>query len=108
MRIRCHRKAEAVRFTDVTTHLGIEFTHTNGESGKKYFIEPIGSGVALFDFDNDNDVDLYLVNGSNLPGRTSPPLPTNRLYRNDGDTFTDVTGEASVGDTGYGLGVLCR
>ena len=94
----------AVQFTDVTTHLGIDFTHTNGESGQKYFIEPIGSGVALFDFDNDNDLDLYLVNGSNLPGRTSSTLPTNRLYRNDGDTFTDVTVEASVGDTGYGLG----
>ncbi len=95
---------QSVRFTDVTTQLGIEFRHTNGESGQKYFIEPIGSGVALFDFDNDDDLDLYLVNGSNLPGRTSPTLPTNRLYRNDGDTFTDVTMEASVGDTGYGLG----
>ena len=95
---------QAVRFTDVTAQLGIEFRHTNGESGKKYFIEPIGSGVALFDFDNDSDLDLYLVNGTDLPGHTSPAPPTNRLYRNDGDIFTDVTREASVGDTGYGLG----
>ena len=97
-------QAGGIRFTEVTTQLGIQFRHTNGESGQKYFIEPIGSGVALFDFDNDDDLDLYLVNGSNLPGRTAPTLPTNRLYRNDGDTFTDVTVEASVGDTGYGLG----
>ena len=93
-----------MRFTDVTAELGIEFRHVNGESGKKYFIEPIGSGVALFDFDNDGDLDLYLVNGSDLPGATSSIPPTNCLYRNDGGTFTDITTEASVGDTGYGLG----
>ena len=95
---------QSVQFTDVTTKLGIQFRHTNGESGQKYFIEPIGSGVALFDFDNDGDLDLYLVNGSDLPGATSPLPPTNRLYRNDGNIFTDVTVEAFVGDTGYGLG----
>ena len=95
---------QSVRFTDVTAQLGIEFRHANGESGQKYFIEPIGSGVALFDFDNDGDLDLYLANGSDLPGATAPIPPTNRLYRNDGDTFTDVTAQASVGDTGYGLG----
>jgi len=93
-----------MRFTDVTAELGIEFQHVNGESGKKYFIEPIGSGLALFDFDNDADLDLYLVNGSDLPGMTSLIPPTNCLYRNDGGTFTDITTEASVGDTGYGLG----
>lgn len=93
-----------VRFTDVTAELGIEFRHVNGESGKKYFIEPIGSGVALFDYDNDGDVDLYFVNGGDLPGMTSSISPTNRFYRNEGGTFTDITDEASVGDTGYGLG----
>ena len=95
---------QVVRFTDATAELGIQFRHTNGESGEKYFIEPLGSGVALFDYDNDGDLDLYLVNGSDLPGVTSPLPPINRLYRNDGDIFTDVTLEASVGDTGYGLG----
>ena len=93
-----------MRFTDVTAELGIEFRHVNGESGRKYFIEPIGSGVALFDFDNDGDLDLYFVNGSDLPGMISSIPPTNRLYRNDGDAFTDITDDASVGDTGYGLG----
>ena len=93
-----------IRFTDVTAEIGIEFQHVNGESGRKYFIEPIGSGVALFDFDNDADLDLYLVNGSDLPGLTSSIPPTNRLYRNDDGAFTDITTEASVGDTGYGLG----
>ena len=95
---------QGVRFTDVTAELGIEFRHVNGESGKKYFIEPIGSGVALFDFDNDGDLDIYFVNGSDLPGISSSIPPTNRLYRNDDGAFTDITDMASVGDTGYGLG----
>ena len=97
-------QADGIRFTDVTAEFGIEFRHVNGESGKKYFIEPLGSGVALFDFDNDTDLDLYFVNGSDLPGSPSSIPPTNRLYRNDGDVFTDVTDKASVGDRGYGLG----
>ena len=97
-------QASEKRFTDITTELGIEFRHENGESGEKYFIEPIGSGVALFDYDNDDDLDIYFVNGSDLPGSVSSTLPTNRLYRNDDDTFTDITAAASVGDTGYGLG----
>ena len=95
---------QAVQFTDVTTQLGIQFRHTNGESGQKYFIEPIGSGVALFDFDNDGDLDLYFVNGSTLPKVDATMSPTNALYRNDGGVFTDITREASVGDTSYGLG----
>ena len=93
-----------LRFTDITAELGVEFRHTNGERGEKYFIEPIGSGVALFDFDNDGDLDLYCVNGSTLPKVDAPMPPTNILYRNDEGVFTDVTNEASVGDTGYGLG----
>ena len=95
---------QGMHFTDVTAELGIEFRHANGESGKKYFIEPIGSGVALFDFDKDADLDLYFINGGDLPGMISSIPPTNRLYRNDRDTFTDITDTAFVGDTGYGLG----
>ena len=96
--------AGATIFTDVTDRLRVKFRHTNGQSGEKYFIEPLGSGVALFDYDNDGDVDAYFVNGSDLPGATASEPPTNALYRNDGEQFTDVTNRAGVGDSGYGLG----
>ncbi len=94
-----------------------EFRHTNGAIGKKYFIEPLGSGVALFDFDNDADLDIYFVNGTDLtPSEIEKPpvLATNLLYRNDSRQNTrnshaplelsDVTHKANVGDTRYGFG----
>lgn len=93
-----------VLFVDVTEDIGIRFLDENGENGKKYFIEPLGRGLALFDYDNDGDLDLYLVNGSNLPGKQSDIPPKNKLYRNDDSVYFDVTEIASVGDTGYGLG----
>ncbi len=93
-----------VRFTDVTAALGIQFRDVNGENGKKYFIEPLGRGVALFDYDNDGDLDIYFVNGCDLPGTTSPIPPKNMLFRNDDGKYIDVTEDASVGDSGYGLG----
>ena len=64
--------ADSLRFTDITAELGVEFCHVNGESGQKYFIEPIGSGVVLFDFDNDGDLDLYLVNYVQFDPATNP------------------------------------
>ncbi len=94
-----------------------EFQHTNGANGEKHFIEPLGSGVALFDFDNDADLDIYFVNGTDLnpnEKRKTPGLPANVLYRNDSEMgahmsqtrleLTDVTQKAFVGDTGYGFG----
>ncbi len=97
--------ADAQIFTDVTAAFRtLRFRHINGASGQKYFIEPLGSGVALFDFDNDAGLELYFVNGSVLPGSADSIPPTNVLYRNDDGRFTDITREASVGDTGYGFG----
>ena len=93
-----------VNFTDVTEQLGVTFRHTDGRSGEKYFIEPIGAGVALFDYDNDGNLDLYFVNGADLPGAKSKHLLGNALYRNDGEAFVDVTEIAKVGHPGYGIG----
>ena len=90
---------------DVTEAAGLGFQHVDGRSGQRYFLETVGSGVAFFDYDGDGLLDIYCVNSADLPGSHSPTLPTNRLYRNSGDgTFTDVTDQAGVGDTGYGAG----
>ena len=95
----------SVQFADVTSEAGILFQHTNGASGRKYLPESNGSGALFFDYDNDDDLDLYIVNGADFPGYQSEIEPTNTLYRNEGDgTFTDVTSSAGVGDTGFGQG----
>ena len=97
--------AQTPIFTDVTAETGIDFHHTDGRSGRYYLLEELGSGAAFFDYDNDDDLDIYFVNGTNLPGAQSERQPTNVLYRNNGDgTFTDVTKLGGVGDTGYGVG----
>ncbi len=94
-----------IQFVDVTQEAGIHWQHTDGRSGRKYFMETLGSGAAFFDYDADGDPDLYFVNGAPLPGYVADDIPTNCLYRNNGDgTFTDVTEESGVGDTGYGHG----
>ena len=58
-------RAEAL-FVDVTASSGLEFVHFNGMSGELYFPEMMGSGVALFDYDGDDDLDVYLVQGQML------------------------------------------
>ena len=94
------------QYVDVTTQAGIDFVHTNGASGRFYYVETYGSGAAFVDYDSDGDEDLYLVNSAALPGFTKKNLPANALYRNRGDgTFEDATAEAGGGDRGYGMGV---
>ena len=95
----------SIQFVDVTQEAGIHSKHVDGRSGQKYFMETLGSGAAFFDYDADGAPDLYFVNGAPLPGYVSQEIPTNCLYRNNGDgTFTDVTEKAGVDDTGYGHG----
>ena len=93
-----------ISFRDVTTEVGIDFKHFNDFSPERRLVETMGSGGALFDFDRDGDLDIYLVQGNSL---TNPnPNLINRLYRNDGQTFTDVTVDTGCGDSGYGMGVV--
>ncbi len=94
-----------VQFVDVAEASGITFKHVNGESGRLYYLETMGSGMTFLDYDNDKDLDLYIVNSAPLPGFVADTPPTNVFYRNDGDSgFTDVTAEAGVGHLGYGMG----
>ena len=94
-----------VRFVDATEEVGIDFVHTSGRSGRKYGVETIGSGAAFFDYDRDGWMDLYVVNGGDLPGFVSKEIPQNALYRNEGGTFVEVGEEQGVADEGYGMGV---
>ncbi|HID77551.1 MAG TPA: CRTAC1 family protein [Planctomycetaceae bacterium] len=97
----------AVLLKDVTERTGITFTHTHGGTGQQYIIEAMTAGLAVFDYDNDGDEDIYFLNGAPLPlGRKTDSVPANALYRNEGNWhFVDVTDQAGVGHTGYGLGV---
>jgi enediyne biosynthesis protein E4 len=95
-----------IQLRDVTAETGIRFVHTDGSSGRHYIVETVASGLALLDYDGDGYVDIYFLNGSALPGAEFEQPPRNALYRNEGGwRFRDVTEEAGVGDTGYGLGV---
>ena len=99
--------ASPIQLRNVTKETGITFVHTDGSSGNRYIVETVASGLALLDYDNDGDVDIYFLNGAPLRGTkpTAPP-PRNSLWRNDGNwKFTDVTDRSGLGDTGYALGV---
>lgn len=93
-------------FRDVTAESGVTFRHTDGSGGRHHIMETVTAGLALLDYDNDGDIDVYFVNGALLPGSKVKVTPTNELYRNDGGwKFSNVTREAGVGNTGFGLGV---
>ncbi len=91
-------------FRDVTDAMNLNFRHINGFSAERRLVETMGSGGALFDFDNDDDLDLYLVQGNSLSPSVEPPK--NRLYRNDASIFVDITETSNVGHTGYGFGAV--
>ena len=101
-------------FVDITARSGVRFQHVASHTTKKYLPETMGSGVALFDYDNDGRLDIFLVNGAPLsdptPKGTIPqktgPKDWSRLFhqKNDG-TFEDVTEKAGLAGVGYGMGV---
>ncbi len=109
-------------FIEVAAATGLDFRHWNGMSGELYYAEMMGSGAALFDYDNDGDIDVYLVQGGSLgaeaddPAFPPPgPLPLkDRLFRNDLTVdaegrrqlhFSDVTDASGLESVGYGMGV---
>ena len=111
-------------FKEVAEQAGLKFQHFNGMTGKFYLPEITGSGAALFDFDNDGDLDVFLVQGNLLEPNTKPAdtffpwrgsqPPQGKLFRNDltiskdGSrrlVFTDVTENSGIVANGYGMGV---
>jgi len=104
-------------FVESAAATGLNFTHINGATGKYYVAEEMGAGVALFDYDNDGDLDVFLVQGGPLNDKTpwqTPGYPTSRLFRNDLTRgpdgkprlhFTDVTAKAGLELRAYGMGV---
>ena len=93
------------QFTNVTAAAGIKFTHLRGNDGIPTNLEIFGPGVCVADYNNDGYQDIYFVNGRDLHNHGI--AARNALYRNNGDfTFTDVTDEAGVPGTGYGLGCV--
>jgi hypothetical protein len=102
------------KFIETSSALGINFRNMASHTSKKYLIETMGAGVALFDYDNDGRLDIFVVNGAPLPDPTPKgaiPLKTgpkywNRLYHQKPDgTFEDVTEKAGLEGVGYGMGV---
>jgi enediyne biosynthesis protein E4 len=94
-------------FVDEAAKAGLTAKNTfGGVDTKKYIIETTGTGVAIFDYDNDGWPDIFVVNGTTLEPLPGAPAPTSHLYHNNHDgTFTDVTEKAGLADTGWGQGV---
>jgi enediyne biosynthesis protein E4 len=104
-------------FIDATETSGIHFVHTNGMKGEYYFSEIIGSGVAVFDYDNDSRPDILVLNGTPLGEATTGEAGSScsaRLFHNElrvsesGERtlkFTDVTENSGLCSHGYGMGV---
>ncbi len=80
--------------------------YCGSDTAKKYIIETLGGGVALIDFDNDGYPDVFFVSGSRLEGFPPGERPTNQLYHNNRDgTFSKITSEAGLSESGWGQGV---
>lgn len=99
-------EAPILAFSDVASELGIEAILGPGGRGRT-LPEDTGSGLAWGDYDGDGDDDLYLPGFGGALGVAPDPMGMNRLYRNDGGAFVDVTREAGVGDLdGFAMGAF--
>jgi hypothetical protein len=99
-------RAPGLRFVDVAAAAGLDRPTWCGGEAKPHLLESGGTGLALFDYDRDGDLDLYLVNGWRLDGSEVAERGRDLLYRNrGGGTFDDVTERAGLGSDGWGTGV---
>jgi enediyne biosynthesis protein E4 len=96
-------------YADAARRAGLAaFRDTCGSEAKGFLVETVGSGVALFDYNGDGLVDVFIINGSSFEILDNPKLArtSSRLFRNNGDgTFTDVTRESGLINEGWGMGV---
>ena len=92
-------------FRDITAQSGITFTH-HAAPEKKYIVESMSGGVALFDYDNDGLPDLYFVDSLTVETAKDPKAARSALYRNlGGGKFQDVTDKSGLAHPGWGMGV---
>ena len=92
-------------FRDITRDSGVTFQH-HADPEKKYIVESMSGGLALFDFDNDGLLDIYFVDSLTVETAGNPRAARSTLYRNRGKgRFDDVTDKAGVGHPGWGMGV---
>jgi hypothetical protein len=98
-------RSAGLLFRDITATSGITFEH-HAAPDKKYIVESMSGGVAMFDFDNDGRQDLYFVDSLTVETANDPSAARSALYRNvGGGRFEDVTDRAGVGHPGWGMGV---
>jgi hypothetical protein len=94
-------------FTDITVQAGLSGARniSGSATDKQLLLEEMGGGVALFDYDNDGWLDIFLVNGSSLDPAVRDQHPTSYLFHNNRDgTFSDVTAKAGLTHSGWGQG----
>ncbi len=92
-------------WVDVSAEVGLDFVQYDGRSGRRYYVETTASGCGFLDFDNDDDLDVYLLTGAQTPGSEPVEIPRNALFENRSGRFVDITDEAHVGDEGFGMGM---
>jgi hypothetical protein len=99
--------SSGIRFEERAAQSGLNFTTLASPTPNKNQVETMVAGVALFDYDGDGYLDVYLVNGAAIPSlKKESPAYWNRLFHNNHDgTFSDVTEKAGVAGAGYGMGV---
>jgi hypothetical protein len=96
-----------ITFEEIAGRAGVHFTTNSSPTPARHQPETMPGGVALLDYDGDGYLDIFFVNGAEMPSLAKHgPQYQNRLYRNNGNlTFTDVTEKAGLGGAGYGIGV---
>ncbi len=95
-----------IRLIDVAAEAGVTLLNITGEHTKDYIVEVNGNGAAFFDYDNDGDMDILIVNGSTLEHFKHGGDQIVILYRNEGNgKFTDVTARSGLNKKGWGMGV---